>query len=71
MAKKRTGRVRTTLVVAVSVNVLCPYCGEPQPSRDGSEQWMDADFGDEPPLLRECVSCDKPMRVFQQSRVSF
>lgn len=50
---------RPAQIIAVALEVHCPYCDEPQPSPDdGADRWDSAEI-----LYsegkHECVSCDK------------
>lgn len=65
-----TPRIKRAQLVAEAVCVLCPHCGEPQPSRNGSEMWTHEDFLGGA-TTRECVSCDGPMIVSPDPKVQF
>lgn len=60
---------RNAIIVAGTVEVRCPWCGEPQPSPDDSDFWVPSQVitheGD-----RVCVSCDEPFRLLAQSRAT-
>lgn len=66
-------RRRTAIITAFTVEVSCPHCGESLPSPTGSFFWelrevaeaATVDKGD-----RTCDSCDEPLRISYQSRVS-
>ena len=63
-------QTRTAIITAVTVEVCCPHCGDPQPSPDnGSHAWMPgqvvAEQGE-----KVCVACDEPFVLHAQSRVS-
>jgi uncharacterized Zn-finger protein len=61
---------RAALIVAASVEVTCPYCGEPQPNpNDGSHLWLPEEVRSAQGT-RTCVSCDEPFYLHAQSRVS-
>lgn len=61
---------KTAQLVADCVSVLCPACGEPQPSPDdGSDKWMRGDFART--TIKACVSCDVPLRIVPFSNVQF
>ncbi len=64
--------LRPAIITAVSLNVCCPYCGEPQPAPDnGSDAWMPSQVDPEAAKgSRTCVSCDKTFRIDIQTRVS-
>lgn len=68
------GNIRRAQLLAEAVTVCCPYCGEPQPNRDGSEMWTREDFqrlataGQE---RKVCTSCDETMHVGADSRAQF
>lgn len=68
-----TGRKQTT-VVASGIEVLCPFCGEPQPSPgNGSFIWLSEELAtvalDSKRANRQCVSCDVDIRVVAPARV--
>jgi hypothetical protein len=73
MAKqpKTSSRTRVAQLVAEAVAVTCPYCGEPQPNKDGSEMWVKEDFTVDTEVPRKCVSCDETMRIFGGSNAKF
>lgn len=65
---------RVALIVAETVNVICPHCQEPQPNPDnGADNWSAAEIRkraeNTDPIM--CVSCDAPMRVRMTNRVGF
>lgn len=85
-AKKRARQPppRQAQLVADTVAVCCPYCGEAQPNvSGGDEAWTKADFVrfDKEPLNKHerhskkaqllCVFCDKPMLVFDGKTAQF
>ena len=58
-------------LVAESVSVVCPKCGETQPNKqDGSEQWTPENFMKSSGRY-VCVSCDQTLIVVTDSKVSF
>lgn len=61
---------RNAIIVAVTVEVQCPHCGEPQPSPDnGSHAWMIGQvMAEQGPKV--CVSCDESFVLRAQNRVS-
>jgi hypothetical protein len=61
---------RSAIIVAATVEVQCPYCGDPQPSPDnGSHAWMPSQIVTlQGP--RVCVSCEEQFILHTQSRVS-
>jgi predicted RNA-binding Zn-ribbon protein involved in translation (DUF1610 family) len=62
---------RNAIIVAASVEVQCPHCGEPQPSPDnGSHVWMTSQVAALSGQVKTCVSCDETFTVQAQSRVS-
>lgn len=65
MRKKKQPRVRMAQLVAETVAVICPACGEYQPAFGGSEFWTEEDFIQRKGLtgVRPCVSCDVPLIV--------
>ena len=61
--------LRQATIVAATVEVFCPHCGEPQPSPDnGSHAWMPSQV-----VVAQgkkvCVSCDEPFQLNEQNRV--
>lgn len=62
--------LRRVQLVAESVAALCPYCGEAQPSPDGSEQWLAEDFIKKTGVFT-CVSCDKKILIASDTKAQF
>ena len=61
---------RPAIIVAATVEVQCPHCGEPQPSPDnGSHVWMPGQVVTAQGK-KTCVSCDEEFQLNAQSRVS-
>jgi hypothetical protein len=62
---------RNAIIVAASVEVQCPHCGEPQPSPgNGSHIWLPSEVSHVTGGQRQCVSCEEPFTIIAQSRVS-
>lgn len=62
---------RRAVLAVEAVSVLCPYCGEPQPSPDnGSDMWTRMDF-EKRSGMRECTACDKRMLISSDSKAAF
>ncbi len=62
---------KNAIITAVSLEVGCPECGEPQPSPEtGSEIWLIDEVKASDGSERKCVSCDVTFRVIFHSRVS-
>lgn len=60
---------RRAQIVATTVSVLCPYCGECQPNPDnGADSWMPREVK-ESEGRRACVSCDAVMLLTQETKV--
>jgi predicted RNA-binding Zn-ribbon protein involved in translation (DUF1610 family) len=61
--------LKVAQVMAATVEVLCPHCGEPQPSPDnGSHAWFSSQVSaNQGP--RTCVSCDERFQIHAQNRV--
>jgi DNA-directed RNA polymerase subunit RPC12/RpoP len=60
---------RNAIVVAVTLEVQCPHCGEPQPSPDnGAHSWMPSQV-QTAQGTRTCVSCEEPFELHAQGRV--
>ncbi len=66
-------------LIADAVAVLCPLCGEPQPTFAGSEQWLLEDFAKahtrkhhqvSGPTMT-CVSCDGRFILAPDAKVMF
>lgn len=60
---------RKSILIASSVSVVCPYCGDCQPNADGSEMWIEEDFQDKHGTFK-CVACDKSI-VIEITRHAF
>lgn len=61
---------RAARIVAVAVEVECPYCGESLPNPDnGAFSWRPSEVEDNQGE-RECNSCDQRFKVLVQSKVS-
>lgn len=62
---------KNVVLVAITIEVRCPHCGEAQPGPDGSET-VDV------PTAKElcsgervlCAACDEPIRLTWHDRVS-
>ena len=57
-----------------AVSVCCPWCGEPQPNKDGSEMWTPSDFtkaADSDRKRITCVACDEVMWLMNDVKASF
>jgi hypothetical protein len=64
--------MRRAQLLAESVAVCCPSCGEAQPNRnDGSEQWLTEDFQRLTDTRATCVSCEAKFLIFSDSKVMF
>lgn len=61
---------RVAQLVAEAVAVLCPYCGEPQANKDGSQLWLKFEVKDADSTV-VCQSCDAEMYVFNSKKVKF
>lgn len=62
--------VKKAQLIATSVAVLCPNCGAEQPSRDGSDIWIEEDFK----ALsgkRICVGCETTLIIGAEPKVQF
>jgi hypothetical protein len=60
--------IRRATLIPTAVEVLCPYCGEPQvaPSNGSETMWClgVGDFGPgDDGKVAACNACDKPMRI--------
>jgi transposase-like protein len=63
--------MRSALITAVTVEVNCPHCGEPQPAPDnGSHVWVPSQVSKADGARHECVSCDKTFVIHAQRRVA-
>ena len=65
-----TKGARRAQLIAEAVAVICPACGEPQPAYGGSEFWTHEDFAKNHGT-RPCASCDEPLIIETDSKVSF
>ena len=61
---------RRVQIVAESVAVLCPFCGDAQPNQDGCEMWIPEDF-QKHGGKRACVSCMEPILIMHDTKVQF
>jgi hypothetical protein len=69
--KKPSRRMRRAQLFAEAVSVLCPFCGEPQPSPGiGSEMWTRPDF-DKKSGEFACVSCDERILITVDPKAQF
>jgi hypothetical protein len=54
-----------------AVSVLCPYCGEPQPSPDnGSDMWTRENF-DKKSGIFGCTACDEQILISSDPKAQF
>jgi len=67
---KPLARARRVQLVAESVSVCCPFCGEAQPNAQGSELWIPQDFMHKAGKS-QCVSCDAPILIFSDPKAQF
>ncbi len=69
--QERKPRAKVAQLVAESVNVLCPECGEPQPDPEGgSHLWLPAQVeGAQGHHL--CVACDAHFVITTRRTVQF
>jgi hypothetical protein len=69
-AKATKLRPRNALLVAVAIEVQCPYCGATQPAPGGSEF---CEISEAKEMcggqIQSCVSCDGPIRVMWHDKV--
>lgn len=57
-------------IVAFTVEVHCPHCGDPQPNPDnGAFPWTTEEVAQEAKAqaARTCVSCDEPFKLVEES----
>ena len=52
----------TAQLYAETVQVLCPFCAEPQPAPDGSLVWTSSDFETKHGTFN-CVSCERKISI--------
>lgn len=71
MTTATSPKLRRCQLVAESVAVLCPHCGESQPNQDGSELWIASDFAKLTDARRQCVACDGPILVSHEPKAQF
>lgn len=68
LSKKRNGRA---VVVAATVEVLCPECGAEQPCVDnGSDLWPIEELREADGRKFECVSCDNKFQLMVDHKVN-
>jgi len=64
--------VNIAQLIAQSVSVVCPSCGECQPSPDdGSDLWTFEDFQKITKGPRVCCNCDEPIIIVHANKVQF
>ena len=65
---------RTATITAVSLEVLCPFCGEPQPNPNtGSHTWLPHEVADAAAKAGArilCTACDAMSLLHSRSRVT-
>ena len=62
--------MRRAAVVAVSLNVSCPWCFEPQPEPDGgSHLWSPDQMREVEAKVLACVSCGRGFSIGARTRV--
>ncbi len=67
----RRTRPKNVVLVAASIEVHCPHCDAAQPAPGGSEFCENREaraMCDD--SVRSCVSCDEPIRMVWQDKVS-
>lgn len=62
--------LRKAQLVCEHVQVLCPYCGDSQPSPNDSTFWEKLDF-DKNSGRFKCVSCDEEMLIVIERKALF
>jgi hypothetical protein len=61
--------MKAAMIQAAALEVICPHCGDPQPSPDnGSHMWMPEQVTVAQGIVT-CVACDEKFRIHAQSRV--
>ena len=64
-------RPRRAQLVCAEVVVLCPFCGETQPSPDnGSTMWTSENFLAKSGIFA-CVSCDERILISSEPKAQF
>jgi transposase-like protein len=59
--------LRPAQIIAATVEICCPHCGEPLPSPDsGSDAWLPEQIPKDSPKYT-CNSCDEEFRVMFQN----
>jgi len=61
---------RKAQLIAESVSVCCPHCGEAQPDKNGSELWTEESFIHKQGKFM-CVSCEEEMSIWTGSTAQF
>lgn len=67
--------MKSASLVATTVRVHCPHCGEPQPAPDYKNLilWVASDvkeFAEGPVGCQQCVCCDKPFMVTARTKAT-
>lgn len=69
MAGKRT--MQRAILCCEAVSVVCPYCGEPQPSPDnGSDMWTRENFKAKSGVFA-CTACDERLLISPDPKAMF
>lgn len=59
------------MLIAVSLEILCPHCGEPQPDPEiGSHIWTIDQLRAANEQKRECVSCEQSFVIFSATKIA-
>lgn len=65
-AAQKVAQKKYAILVAASVEVTCPWCGEPQPSPgDGSHLWLPSEVvaAELEKRCLSCTACDEPIHI--------
>jgi hypothetical protein len=69
--RKEAMAPRSAQIVAEKVQLVCPYCGETIPNKDGTDDWSKDDLLEFDTTKRKCSGCDKDILVMthQKARI--
>jgi hypothetical protein len=61
--------MRNAQIIAATIEICCPHCGEPLPSPDnGSDAWLPKDIPTDEQKAYTCNSCEEQFRVMFQNK---
>lgn len=68
--KQPLNRICRAQLLCEAVSVVCPFCGECQPDKNGSELWTSESFLHKQGKFA-CVSCDKVILISSEPKALF